>query len=134
MLIRHLGSRIRQSPCGELVFTNGSLFIRGALRIRQVHIYLDRYTCFARYTFSLDSMIHARVRVKTRRQATGRIRSCHALLHDDLRNLKSVFNETITSRIKLSIRSKCERSLYASISRQEKVLRCKSTTAQPYTH
>ena len=51
MLIRHLGSRIRQSPCGELVFTNGSLFIRGTLRIRQVHIYLDRYTCFARYTF-----------------------------------------------------------------------------------
>ena len=51
MLIRHLGPRIRQRPCGELVFTNGSLFIRGALRIRQVHIYLVRYTCFARYTF-----------------------------------------------------------------------------------
>ena len=40
-----------ESLRGELVFTNGSLFIRGTLRIRQVHIYLDRYTCFARYTF-----------------------------------------------------------------------------------
>ena len=52
-------------------------------------------------------MIHARVRVKTRTPSTGargRIRSCHAHLHDDLRNLKSVFNETITSRIKLLFR------------------------------
>ena len=63
MLIRHLGSRIRQSPCGELVFTNGNLFIRGTLRIRQVHIYLD---VLQGTHFCLDSMIHARVRVKTR--------------------------------------------------------------------
>ena len=53
--IRHLGSRIRQSRRGELVFTNGSSFIRGTLRIRQLHIYLQDTHVLPGTHFSLDS-------------------------------------------------------------------------------